>query len=119
MGKKVIDPTDGKTEYPSYKELLRHYTRMPGTDQIGMLFDMLFDRPDLGNPSATLKITGSTMPVKVAHGLKDADGNKAKPRAWHIIGVAGTDHVNVVSVDDTNIEVDLSDKGTVTLQLYV
>ena len=118
MANKVVDPADGKTEYPSYKELLRHYSRMPGIDQIGMVLDALAQRPDMGSPSAILTVVGTAKAVKAPHGLKDADGNKIKPRTWHVVGWSAIDHVSVVSVDDTNIEVDTTDKGSVTLHLF-
>jgi len=68
-------------------------------------------------PMVTLKITGTGVSQTVAHGLKDNRGKGITPRTWFIQQFKGCDTIEVLTVDDANITVVVSDKGECSLAL--
>lgn len=112
----IKDPYDGKYE-ASAVTILEKYSRAFTSKIIGGLFDDLFG--DRDGPEAIVEVTGDmTGKVTVPHGLTNADGSKAKPRTWHLMGFRGVDTVEVVSFDDTNITVQINNKGIAKIKLF-
>jgi len=112
----ITDPFDKTKSYPTVRELVKKYTASVATELLGIVIDDL--RADRDGPESNVEITGGMAPVTVPHGLKDETGNKLKPNSWHILGFRGVDKCEVVSVDDTNITVDVTNKGVVKLRVF-
>jgi hypothetical protein len=56
---------------------------------------------------------------KAVHGIKDADGKPAKPRAWMIQRWKACTEVDIQTVDDTNVTCEITNKGEVTIALFL
>lgn len=50
--------------------------------------------------------------------MKDADGKPVKPRAWTIQRFKACSEVDIQTVDDTNVTVEITNKGEVSLALF-
>lgn len=116
---RVIDPLDGKSACDSVRAVVRKYTALLGADALAAIVDVIGDRPDFATPSALLTITGTGASQKVAHNLKNADGKPAKPRAWSIQRFKACTELDIQAVDDTNVTVEITNKGEVTLALFL
>ena len=116
---KAIDPYDGKTVYDSVRAAVRKYTALLGADVLAAIVDTIGNRPDLATPSVVLTITGTGAFQRAVHGLKDADGKPAKPRAWAIQRWKACTEVDIQAVDDTQITCEITNKGEVTIALFL
>ena len=103
---RVIDPLDGKTTYDSVRTVVKRYTA-------------LGDRPNLASPAVVMTIVGTGAVQKAVHGIKDADGKPAKPRAWMIQRWKACTEVDIQTVDDTNVTCEITNKGEVTIALFL
>lgn len=115
---RITDPYDGKTVYDSIRAAVRKYTALIGADVLAYAADQIGNRPDLASPQAVLVITGTGAKQVIAHGLKDTDGKPIKPRAWAIQRFRACSEVDIQSVDDTNVTVEVTNKGEVSLALF-
>ncbi len=116
---RVIDPLDGKTPFESVRAVVRKYTALLGADALAAIVDIIGNRPDLATPAAVMTLTGTGTQQRVPHGLKDADGKPAKPRTWTILRWKACTEVDIQSVDDTNVTSEITNKGEVTIALFV
>jgi hypothetical protein len=116
---RVIDPLDGKTTYDSVRTVVKRYTALLGADVLACILDQVGDRPNLASPAAVLTIVGTGAVQKAVHGIKDTDGKPAKPRAWMIQRWKACTEVDIQTVDDTNVTCEITNKGEVTLALFL
>ena len=116
---RVLDPLDGKTPFDSVRAVVRKYTALLGADVLAAIVDTIGNRPDLATPSVVLTITGTGAFQRAVHGLKDADGKPAKPRAWAIQRWKACTEVDIQAVDDTNITCEITNQGEVTIALFL
>lgn len=112
----ITDPFDKTKTYPTVRDLVKKYTPSVPSELLAIMIDEI--RADRDGPEANIEITGGMTPVTVPHGLKDEFGTKLKPNTWHITGFRGVDKCEVVSIDDTNITVDVTNKGVVKLRVF-
>jgi hypothetical protein len=116
---RVIDPLDGKTPFESVRAVVRKYTALLGADALAAIVDIIGNRPDFATPAAVMTITGTGASQRVAHGLKDPDGKPAKPRAWAIQRFKACTEIDIQAVDDTNVTCEITNKGEVTIALFL
>ena len=116
---RVIDPLDGKTTYDSVRTVVKRYTALLGADVLACILDQVGDRPNLASPAAVLTIVGTGAVQKAVHGIKDTDAKPAKPRAWMIQRWKACTEVDIQTVDDTNVTCEITNKGEVTIALFL
>ena len=116
---RVIDPLDGKTTYDSVRTVVKRYTALLGADVLACILDQVGDRPNLASPAVVMTIVGTGAVQKAVHGIKDTDGKPAKPRAWMIQRWKACTEVDIQTVDDTNVTCEITNKGEVTIALFV
>jgi len=115
---RITDPFDGKTVYESIRAAVRRYTALIGADLLAYAADQIGNRPDLASPQVVLVLTGTGAKQVVAHNMKDADGKPVRPRAWAILRFKACSEVDIQAVDDTNVTVEITNKGEVSLALF-
>jgi hypothetical protein len=111
---KIIDPTDGKTEYPSVAQLIKHYTKDFSMNLLACMIDQLRATAEPGGPpDGVLQITGTAGDQTVAHGLGST------PSTYHLQGFTRVDTFVVKSMNATSITVLVEPAGgAVQLALY-
>ena len=116
---RVTDPLDPKTTYDSVRTVVKRYTALLGADVLACILDQVGDRPNLASPSAVVTIVGTGTFQRAVHGRKDADGKPAKPRAWAIQRFKACTEIDIQAVDDTNVTCEITNKGEVTIALFL
>lgn len=120
---KIIDPIDGKTPYDTVRAAVKHWTGMLGAEMLGAVIDQmgdeLYKRPDLANATQSVTITGTGAKQTINHNCKDASGRAAKPRSWSLLRFKGCTEIDVMTMDDTTITVEITKSGEATIALFI